>query len=132
MYTKLELLDLANELVVINKTQFENLRGAVSLGKTTSIAAPSTETPQTKPNAWEVKIKQTEVAQLFFQWDNHNVNPITKGLDFNHLQLKNSHFKSQEFPLHFTIYCRQHCSFCRKRTKWFANRLLAYRFFLRS
>jgi len=99
-YTKLELLDLANELVVINKTQFENLRGAVSLGKTTSIAAPSTETPQTKPNAWEVKIKQTEVAQLFFQWDNHNVNPITKGLDFNHLQLKNSHFKAKNF--HYT------------------------------
>ncbi|MGL5111430.1 MAG: translocation/assembly module TamB domain-containing protein [Flavobacterium sp.] len=99
-YTKLDLIDLTNELVVIRKIQFDNLRGAVSFGKITKIAAPKTHTPAAAPNKWEVKIQQTEVAQLYFQWDDHNVAPLPKGIDFNHLQWNKAHFKAVNF--HYT------------------------------
>jgi hypothetical protein len=95
-YAKLDLIDLANELVVIRKIHFDNLRGAVSLGKTTKIAAPAITT-NTKPNQWEVKINQTDIAQLFFQFDNNNINRLSKGLDYNHIQLKKAHLKATNF-----------------------------------
>lgn len=96
-YTKIELIDLANELVVINTLNFENLRGAVSLGKVNKIAAPKGANPAEKPNQWEVKINQTDVAQLFFQFDNNNFNRLNKGLDYNHIQLKKAHLKAANF-----------------------------------
>lgn len=96
-YTKIDLIDLANELVVINTLNFENLRGAVALGKVNKIAAPKVANPAEKPNQWEVKINQTDVAQLFFQFDNNNFNRLNKGLDYNHIQLKKAHLKANNF-----------------------------------
>ncbi|TAF71686.1 MAG: translocation/assembly module TamB, partial [Flavobacterium sp.] len=96
-YTKIELIDLANNLVVIQSLQFENLRGAVALGKVAKIAAPSPAQPTATPNLWEVKINQTDVAQLFFQFDNNNFNRLNKGLDYNHIQLKKAHLKATNF-----------------------------------
>ncbi len=96
-YTKVDLIDLANELVVINTLNFENLRGAVALGKVNKIAAPKVANPAEKPNQWEIKINQTDVAQLFFQFDNNNFNRLAKGLDYNHIQLKKAHLKAANF-----------------------------------
>jgi hypothetical protein len=96
-YTKIDLIDLANELVVIDTLNFENLRGAVALGKVNKIAAPKVANPAEKPNQWEIKINQTDVAQLFFQFDNNNFNRLAKGLDYNHIQLKKAHLKAANF-----------------------------------
>lgn len=89
--TVFELLDLTNQLVVIQKMEFENLRGSVTKSKNTLKIQPIAGQPTTSTSkGWEVKLNTLNVPELFFQWDDQNYPNLKKGLDYNHIQLNNA------------------------------------------
>jgi hypothetical protein len=99
LLVKFNIINLSNHFISIEKIDLSDTKGILALGKITKKATPKTTVDNT-PNDWEVKINKTEIKEVGFKFDNDNVAPLPKGMDYNHLKVE--HFNLNAETLNYT------------------------------
>jgi len=84
-------LDLPNQDVVVRLVQLENTNGYFALGETAqkAVQATATEVETVMKKGWTVQLKKLSIDSLDFKYDDLAEKKLSKGIDYNYLDLKN-------------------------------------------
>ena len=92
LLTKIDRIDFNSQFAIIESLDLTGVEGALVFDKLDKIT-PKKEFTNTESNNWEVKIKKTEFKRVNFCYDNNNVAPVAKGLDYNHIDITGLNLK---------------------------------------
>ncbi|TRX36046.1 translocation/assembly module TamB [Flavobacterium sp. ZT3R18] len=99
MLVKFNAINLSSHFIAIENLDLSDTKGALTLGKITKTTTKKATVAST-PNNWEVKINKTYIKEVGFKFDNNNVVHLTKGIDYNHLNVE--HFNLRAETLNYT------------------------------
>ncbi|NRT12122.1 translocation/assembly module TamB [Flavobacterium sp. 14A] len=89
LLVKFNKIDMNNQLFIIDEIAFENAKGKLSFGKTTTRTTAVQDTTATaEQSKLELKIKQTKFKNIDFVFENNNAAVANKGIDYQHLDLQ--------------------------------------------
>ena len=88
LMTKVDKIDLNNQYAILENLELTGVEGSLELGKIKKLVTQST-TVSNSSNNWDIKVKKSVFKRINFKYDNNNVAFILKGLDYNHLDIKN-------------------------------------------
>lgn len=95
--TQVETVDLKKQLVVVNEINLDKTTASIKVLKarvqTKGPAVDSTAKESTLP--WNFKINEIGIKALAFAFDNENEVKIPKGIDYNHLAIRDLNLKGQ-------------------------------------
>lgn len=90
----LDKIDMQQQQVVIKNLELKDTKAVLALLK--SVQDKSEEkakeivvTVDTVTTGWNVKINKVDFARNDIQFDNHNVKPVNKGMDYMHMNIRN-------------------------------------------
>lgn len=89
---KFNIINLSNHFISIEKIDLSDTKGILTLGK---IAKKTKATAANTPNDWEVKINKTDFKEVDFKFDNNNILQLTKGIDYNHLNVRHVNLSAE-------------------------------------
>ena len=96
LIAKIDKMDLNNQFAIVESIKLTGLEGNLSLDKALKIIS-KTKTVSTEPNRWQVKVNNATVNRVNFKYDNNNVAESKKGVDYNHLDIKNLNLELESF-----------------------------------
>lgn len=91
-------VDLKNQLVDLENLELNGLKGQLAFGKfenKVQEALPK-ETAAVQQAQWKFKLGTTEITNIAFKFDDQNSVPVTKGIDFKHLDISNFNLKAKD------------------------------------
>lgn len=97
LLVKFNKIDLDKQLIDIDDIKLQDLNGNLILGKilkNKTVEAPKDTTGNTN---WRVNLNDADFANVNFKFDDLNVQPITKGVDYMHMNLTNVNLKAEDF-----------------------------------
>lgn len=93
---KFNAINLSNHFISIEKIDLSDTKGTLVLGKIVKKVTPKTTVDSTT-NDWEIKINKTDIKEVGFKFDNDNVAQLTKGIDYNHLNIQHVNLNAETF-----------------------------------
>ncbi|WP_035651899.1 translocation/assembly module TamB [Flavobacterium sp. ASV13] len=91
-------IDLNKQLLDFDAFELKNLNGNLRLGaKDKQIDAPDLDTTAIKQAGWKAKLNKVDIENVAFKFDDMQSKPITKGLDYSHLDLNKFNFQAEKF-----------------------------------
>lgn len=95
LFVKVNEFDIQKEIIDLENFVVNALTAKLTLGKSKKpIVKKATE--KTISTNWKVKLDKTDLKQINFQFDDLNSQPINKGMDYAHLNLKNFSLKAEK------------------------------------
>jgi len=83
-------IDLNKQLLDFDTFEIKDLKGNLRLGaKDKQLKAPDLDSTAIKQAGWKVKVKDVDIQNVAFKFDDMQSKPITKGIDYSHIDLKN-------------------------------------------
>lgn len=90
-------IDLNKQLLDFDNFEIKNLKGNLRLGaKDKEIKTPKLDSTAIKQVGWKVKLKDVNLENIAFKFDDMQSKPILKGMDYSHLNLNNFNFKAEK------------------------------------
>lgn len=92
-------IDLKDQLIDISKIKLDGLDGQLVFGKfekQVQEALPE-ETAAVKQAQWKLKLKDADIANVAFRFNDMNAAPVKKGIDYKHLDITNFSLKAKDF-----------------------------------
>ncbi|SFD11443.1 Family of unknown function [Flavobacterium phragmitis] len=90
-------IDLNKQFLDFNTFEVKNLKGNLRLGaKDKQIQTPDLDTTAIKQAGWKVKLKETNLENIAFRFDDEQSKPKTKGIDYAHLDLRKFNFQAEQ------------------------------------
>jgi hypothetical protein len=90
-------IDLNKQLLDFDTFEVQNLKGNLRLSaKDKQVKAPSLDTTAIKQLGWKVKLKDVNLENIAFQFDDMQSKPIQKGMDYSHLNLSNFNLNAEK------------------------------------
>ncbi|CAM3609108.1 translocation/assembly module TamB [Flavobacterium chungbukense] len=90
-------IDLNKQLLDFDTFEVKNLSGNLRLGaKDKQIQTPKLDSTAIKQAGWKVKLKDTNLENIAFKFDDMQSKPKTKGLDYAHLDLSKFNFQAEK------------------------------------
>lgn len=90
-------IDLNKQLLDFDTFEVQNLSGNLRLGaKDKQIKAPSLDSTSIKQTGWKVRLKDVNLENIAFQFDDMQSKPVAKGMDYMHLNLNNFNLKGEK------------------------------------
>lgn len=90
-------IDLNKQLLDFNSFELKNLNGNLRLGvKDKQIKAPSLDSTSIKQTGWKVKLKDVDIQNIVFKFDDMQSKPTQKGIDYSHLDLSKFNLKGEK------------------------------------
>lgn len=90
-------IDLNKQLLDFDTFEVKNLSGNLRLGaKDKQIQTPKLDSTAIKQAGWKVKLKDTNLENIAFKFDDMQSKPKTKGLDYSHLDLSKFNFQAEK------------------------------------
>ncbi|AWG22440.1 hypothetical protein FFWV33_13355 [Flavobacterium faecale] len=104
--TQLESIDLQKQHIVVNEINLSKTTGSVALLKSLVEAKKSSsETAATETSLpWNFEIKKIGIQAVTFAFDNENEVKIVKGMDYNHLAIKDLNFVGESIVANNNAY----------------------------
>lgn len=94
---KVNEIDLTKQLLDFDTFQVKNLKGNLRLGaKDKQIQTPSLDTTAIKQAGWKVKLKDVNLEDIAFKFDDMQSKPVAKGIDYAHMDLSKFNFKAEK------------------------------------
>ncbi|MBC7643070.1 MAG: translocation/assembly module TamB [Flavobacterium sp.] len=91
--TKIKTFNLKNELIEIKNLNLKNTSVSFVLEQ---LIKTNTETiSEKKSNNWKIKVEDSELNNVNFIYDDNNLIALKKGIDYNHLNIKNFNLKAE-------------------------------------
>ena len=88
-------VDLQKQIIDIKSLELEDTKGNLALGKLEKIALEE-KTTASSPSGWKLKIDATKISNVDFKFDNDNSAKVAKGIDYQHLDLKNFNLNAEK------------------------------------
>ena len=88
LFAKIDKMDLNNQFAIIESLDLTGVEGNLTFGKSEKKETKKVTT-DVESNNWQVKVNATAFKRVNFRYDNNNVATVQKGIDYNHLDLKN-------------------------------------------
>ncbi|MGO4770763.1 translocation/assembly module TamB domain-containing protein [Flavobacterium sp. W22_SRS_FK3] len=90
-------IDLNKQFLDFDSFELKNLKGNLRLGtKDKQIKSPSLDTTAIKQSGWKVKLKDVDIQNVAFKFDDMKSKPIQKGIDYSHLDLSAINLKAEK------------------------------------
>ncbi|WP_163410572.1 translocation/assembly module TamB domain-containing protein [Flavobacterium ajazii] len=90
-------IDLNEQLLDFETFELKNLSGNLRLGsKDKQIQTPNLDSTAIKQSGWKVKLKETNIENVAFKFDDMQSKPLSKGIDYSHLDLNKFNFKAEK------------------------------------
>jgi len=90
-------IDLNKQLLDFDTFELKNLSGNLRLGaKDKQIQTPNLDTTAVKQSGWKVKLNETNIENVAFKFDDMQSKPVSKGIDYAHLDLDKFNFKADK------------------------------------
>jgi hypothetical protein len=90
-------IDLNKQLLDFDTFELKNLRGNLRLGvKDTKINTPNLDSTAIKQTGWKVKLKDVDIQNIAFKFDDMHSKPNLKGIDYSHLDLDKFNLKAEK------------------------------------
>ena len=90
-------IDLNNQLLDFDTFELKNLKGNLRLGaKDKQIKTPNLDSTAIKQAGWKVKLKDIDIQDIAFKFDDMQSKPILRGIDYSHLDLDKFNFKAEK------------------------------------
>ncbi|MFA9190687.1 translocation/assembly module TamB domain-containing protein [Flavobacterium sp. FZUC8N2.13] len=86
LQTTVETIDLEKQIIVLNSIALNKTSGALTLTKSVKGTVKSEEKVSGFP--WKINVESIAIRSLNFKFDNDNTLKTQKGIDYNHLDLK--------------------------------------------
>ena len=92
LLAKIDRMDLNNQFAIIESLDLTGVEGNLALGK---IEKKEIEEAidVVESSGWQVKVNSTEFKRVNFRFDNNNFAPVSKGLDYNHIDITGLNLK---------------------------------------
>ena len=91
-----ETTDFSQQLIAINSIELQDATAHLKIGKSIQKASP-TPTIAAAANQWKVNLKTIDLKNIAFAYDDHNAKTISKGIDYQHLDIKNLNLEARDF-----------------------------------
>ncbi|MBS7252428.1 translocation/assembly module TamB domain-containing protein [Flavobacterium branchiicola] len=90
-------IDLNKQLLDFETFEVKNLSGNLRLGaKDKQIQTPDLDSTAIKQSGWKVKLNETNLENIAFKFDDMQSKPVSKGMDYSHLDLDKFNFKAEK------------------------------------
>ncbi|MFD2941299.1 translocation/assembly module TamB domain-containing protein [Flavobacterium notoginsengisoli] len=90
-------IDLNKQLLDFDTFEVKNLSGNLRLGaKDKQIQTPKLDSTAIKQAGWKVKLKETNLENIAFKFDDMQSKPKTKGIDYAHIDLSRFNFQAEQ------------------------------------
>jgi hypothetical protein len=90
-------IDLNKQLLDFDTFEVKNLSGNLRLGaKDKQIQTPDLDSTAIKQAGWKVKLNETNLENIAFKFDDMQSKPVSKGIDYKHLDLNKFNFKAEK------------------------------------
>ena len=90
-------IDLNNQLLDFDTFKLKNLKGNLRLGaKDKQIKTPNLDSTAIKQAGWKVKLKDIDIQDVAFKFDDMQSKPVLRGIDYSHLDLDKFNFKAEK------------------------------------
>lgn len=94
---KVNKIDLNKQLLDFDDFQLHELKGQLLLGKfDQKIKTPNADTTAIKQEGWTVKLKNAQITNTNFKFDDEKKAEQARGIDYAHLDLKDFNFKASD------------------------------------
>lgn len=95
LIAKVDKMDLNNQFAIVERLDITGVEGNLTFDKLDTLETKR-ETTGVESNNWQLKVNTTEFKRVNFIYDNNNVAAAQKGMDYNHLNIKNLNLKVNE------------------------------------
>ena len=90
-------VDLNKQLLDFDTFELKDLKGNLRLGaKDKQLKTPSLDSTSIKQTGWKVKLKDVDIQNIAFKFDNMESKPTQKGIDYSHLDLSKFNLKAEK------------------------------------
>jgi hypothetical protein len=90
-------IDLNKQLLDFDTFELKNLSGNLRLGaKDKQIQTPDLDSTAIKQSGWKVILNETNLENIAFKFDDMQSKPLSKGMDYSHLDLDKFNFKAEK------------------------------------
>ncbi|WP_116788717.1 translocation/assembly module TamB domain-containing protein [Flavobacterium psychrotrophum] len=99
LFAKVNEVNLKTQLIDLDNLEIENLKGGLAFGKAEKQAQEELpkESTAVQKAQWKFKLNNTDIKDVAFKFDDQNAAPVTKGIDFKHLDITNLNLKAKDF-----------------------------------
>ena len=90
-------VNLQKQLLDFDTFQLKNLKGNLVFGKKEEkIKTPKIDTTSIKQEGWKVKLKNADIQNVAFKFDDMKASELKKGIDYSHLDLNNFNLQAKQ------------------------------------
>ena len=90
-------VNLQKQLLDFDTFQLKNLKGNLVFGKKEEkIKTPKIDTTSIKQEGWKVKLKNADIQNIAFKFDDMKASELKKGIDYSHLDLNNFNLQAKQ------------------------------------
>ena len=90
-------IDLNKQLLDFDTFELKNLKGNLTLGANDKqLVTPNLDSTSIKQTGWKVKLNAVDLQNIAFKYDDLQSKPISKGMDYSHLDLDKFNFKAEK------------------------------------
>lgn len=98
MNIKVNKIDLKTQLIDLDNFELQDVKGQLALGKFEKQVQEELPeaTTAVQYSQWKFKLATAEIENVNFKFDDNNSAPVTKGIDYKHLDITNLNVKAKE------------------------------------
>jgi hypothetical protein len=90
-------IDLNKQLLDFNTFELKNLKGNLRVGANDKqLVTPSLDSTAIAQTGWKVKLNTVDLQNIAFKYDDMQSKPITKGMDYSHLDFDKFNLKAEK------------------------------------
>ncbi|MCO6148716.1 translocation/assembly module TamB domain-containing protein [Flavobacterium sp. NRK1] len=99
LFTEVNEIDLTAQLIDLKTLEIENLKGQLAIGKFEQQVKEKLpeKTKAVQEAQWKFKLDNTDIKNVAFKFDDQNSAPVTKGIDYKHLDISNLNIEGDDF-----------------------------------
>jgi len=101
LHTNVKKIDLENQIIDLNSIELKTVNGYLALTKSEKNTVKDTVESEKKVTStlWKIDVNTIAINSFNFKFDNENAVKTEKGIDYNHLELKDLSFKGSSIAI---------------------------------
>ena len=98
MLVSFNAINLDKQLIDVKKLEWSDTKGSLSLDKTVKeVVSKNAKPVPASANEWKVRLAETNIEKIDFNFDDENSIRVKRGIDYKHLSIKDFALKASSF-----------------------------------
>ena len=99
LFVEFNEIDLKKQIIDLKNIEIDNLKGQLAFGKFEKQVQENLpgESEAVEKAQWKFRLGNADIKDVAFKFDDQNSAPVTKGIDFKHLDISGFNFEAKDF-----------------------------------